>query len=469
MRTLALIVALAASACTEKNPNLCCTDAADCAVNGLSEASTCGTGLICRGNQCIAELCTTAQDCDASAPYCESGSCIEACSTDAECPGAGQSASKAYCVGGACAECRIGMDDCAGTTPVCGATNQCRACATNSECTSGVCEIDGHCVDSGQIAYVAPNGSTTTDCSKTLPCTLPLGIASTHPYVVVAGGTYGLFQTLVISGTKKLIGDGSRPVLTSTFPGTIIKLVGEGDVTLTNLKVTGATSMGTTAIGNGIECPLDATGTRTFRFVDTIVSGNAADGMYGRGCTVFASHSVFSSNGAMGLDLQDGSGTIDACTIIDNQKFYGVSLDGGQWSVTNSVIAHNVNGIYQFSSAGVVSRFDFNTVVDNTKYGVDVQADGAVFSGANNLVVRNLLGNIIASSCPTACTFPGTIALSDPATVHFKSADAQPYDYHLTAGSVAIDAAINGTLDHDMDGEVRPKGAARDVGADEAQ
>jgi hypothetical protein len=43
-------------------------------------------------------------------------------------------------------------------------------------------------------------------------------------------------------------------------------------------------------------------------------------------------------------------------------------------------------------------------------------------------------------------------------------------DYHITAGSVAIDAAdpITST-DHDYDGEARPKGAARDVGADEAQ
>jgi hypothetical protein len=58
---------------------------------------------------------------------------------------------------------------------------------------------------------------------------------------------------------------------------------------------------------------------------------------------------------------------------------------------------------------------------------------------------------------------------ADPSSAHFVSPDVQPYDYHLGAGSVAIDAATMATLDHDFDGEPRPKGAARDIGADEAQ
>ena len=54
------------------------------------------------------------------------------------------------------------------------------------------------------------------------------------------------------------------------------------------------------------------------------------------------------------------------------------------------------------------------------------------------------------------------------AQLHFAHADAAPYDYHLGQGSIAIDAAAGPPIDHDYDGESRPKGNAADVGADEA-
>lgn len=388
---------------------------------------------------------------------------------DSQCPGGAQTPDDQYCVSGACVECRAGMGDCTGTSPICGDTGVCRGCVANSECSSGICESDGHCVDPGQIAYVAPTGANTTDCSKTNPCTLPNGVVSPHPYVVLAAGTYSLFQTLSVTGTKRLVGNDARPTLTSTVPGTIVRLQSEGDLTLEHLKVTGATTNGT-AIGYGVECPVSTSGTRTLRFTDTIVMGNASDGVYGKDCTVIATRSEFSNNVGIGLDLQDGAGTIDRCTFTGNGGFYALSLDGGQWAVTNSFITRNLkSGVFQFASAGVASHFEFNTVVDNAMYGVDVQADGNAFVGSNNLVARNH-PNLDAGSCaPTACTFPGTITLTDATTAHFVSPDSAPFDYHVGSGSVAIDAAINGSLDHDFDGDVRPKGAGRDVGADEAQ
>jgi len=67
MRTLILLVAV--TACTQKNPNLCCVDEADCTANGITNGATCTDGLVCRGNQCIAESCTTAAECEAGLPY----------------------------------------------------------------------------------------------------------------------------------------------------------------------------------------------------------------------------------------------------------------------------------------------------------------------------------------------------------------------------------------------------------------
>jgi hypothetical protein len=45
--------------------------------------------------------------------------------------------------------------------------------------------------------------------------------------------------------------------------------------------------------------------------------------------------------------------------------------------------------------------------------------------------------------------------------------NAAAHDYHLSAGSPAVDAADFGP-DHDFEGEARPNGARFDIGADEA-
>ena len=83
----------------------------------------------------------------------------------------------------------------------------------------------------------------------------------------------------------------------------------------------------------------------------------------------------------------------------------------------------------------------------------------------NSLIVRNTTN----TSGDTSCTFSGSIITNDISQLHFMQPDTAPYDYHLGAGSVAIDAAVASTVDHDFDGDARPKGKGRDVGADEAQ
>src|SRR6201999_1436841 len=131
MRQLVLLVAFCCTlaACTKKNPDLCCNDAADCSTVGLSAPTPCSGELLCRGNQCVAETCLTGSDCDAAAAFCDpsSGTCVEQCTQDTQCPGFGGNPDAAFCVAGSCVECRLGMTDCSGTTPVCDA-NTCRGC-----------------------------------------------------------------------------------------------------------------------------------------------------------------------------------------------------------------------------------------------------------------------------------------------------------------------------------------------------
>lgn len=131
--TLALVLHLAG--CTEKNPALCSAD------------SPCADGLICRGNQCVAEDCTSAQDCEAGAPFCSaSGLCAMTCVSDAECPGFAGSAMDTLCQGGVCVECRSDVD-CSGDKPLCDITSgTCRGCLLDDDCASGACGPTGACL-----------------------------------------------------------------------------------------------------------------------------------------------------------------------------------------------------------------------------------------------------------------------------------------------------------------------------------
>jgi len=139
-----------------------------------------------------------------------------------------------------------------------------------------------------------------------------------------------------------------------------------------------------------------------------------------------------------------------------------VNLDSGLFTVANNIIARNASNGLEMYLPGTGNVISYNTIVDA---GVLCQAPTAQ-AFPNNIFART--GNL-----PTAagCTFPSSIvAPTDVSALKFKHPDSPPYDYHLMPGSSAIDAAMGtSSLDHDIDGDKRPQGPARDVGADEAQ
>ena len=157
-------------ACTKPNPNRCCTDEADCTAKGIPIGNTCGEGLLCRGNQCIAQPCTSGTQCDPAAPYCVAEACAEACDDNSQCPGFGQT-DIPFCESGTCVACRDAAD-CTVAAPVCSG-GACRACEAHGECPSDLCDRDaGTCIDEATIVYVVPAGSTTSSCTRGDPCRL---------------------------------------------------------------------------------------------------------------------------------------------------------------------------------------------------------------------------------------------------------------------------------------------------------
>ncbi|NVB85128.1 MAG: hypothetical protein HOV81_42575 [Kofleriaceae bacterium] len=235
-------------------------------------------------------------------------------------------------------------------------------------------------------------------------------------------------------------------------------------MTFEHLEISGAT--GTTPIGNGIECGDAPVGARVVHLIDMLLANNSGNNLYSRGCTISAVRSEFRNAGFAGVATQDTTGTFDGCSVHDNQGG-GIGFDGGLYTLTNSFVYRNTGGagINLFAST-TGSRLEFNTVIDNSGGFGGLECNGGSVPSTlpNNIVARNTPRNTYGNTC----TFPSSLLVdSDISQLHFKSPDAAPYDYHLTAGSIAIDAATLSTVDHDFDGQARPNGAGRDVGADE--
>lgn len=469
MKLLVGVVVLLVS-CTKPNPNLCCIDQADCEAHGLATGRTCQQGEVCRDNACQVESCASSADCDQAAPFCATttsatpNTCGASCDDDTECPGFGGASDAKRCVNGACAMCRE-SSDCSGTAPICDA-GACRACTVDHDCPLGVCAGDGTCPGDAQIAVVASSGSGST-CTTAAPCSLATGVATNKPYVFVTSGAYLVPSTLSLNGTHTIVGGTPRPSLSNATKGPLITITGIAQVALRNLEITGI-KLDTTLDDQGaLFCDNTQSGTRTLSVRDCDVSHNAGAGIRAHGCAIDVVRSSFVLNGYDGITVTDGSSTIDASLFSQNNGL-GLDHDGGTVSVTNSYFVRNVAGVHLYTQEPG-GKFTFNTIVDNT----DTQSgDPAIqcysmqaFDASNNIIARNGNNGLLGGTCSADHTVIST-SVTD---LHFVSPDAAPYDYHLMHGSVAIDAATVSTLDHDFDGDARPKGAARDIGADEAE
>ena len=463
IRIAVLIVGFAVIGCTKHNPAVCCNTPTQCSSFGLDGVIGCEAGKVCDADgACISPQCASSAECGSDTPYCaSSGLCEMACTADSECPGGGESSSQVHCSAGACVECADAAD-CPTSAPVC-ASSACRICQQNSECGSEVCAPDGSCVPNNMIAYVDPAGSDAADCAQATPCSITHGVALGRTYTVLAPGTYQLQSALTLTGTRWMIGAGAAAAtITRSTPGPII--IAGLESHLSHLVLSGATNTNSTSQdGTAIQCPNDSN-QRVLDLVDVVVTTNAYVGVDASTCRVTASRSAFVHNGNDGLYVKDNTATIDSCNFNRNGRD-GFDFDGTTALVVNSFFTSNSNDGAEISSNASSGHIEFSTFADNVKYGVSVSIiANSTFDLTNDLIAGNGMGTsqCFGGTCPTG----GSIMLgTDASSAHFKSNT----DFHISAGSVAIDAASASTLDHDFDGDVRPLGNGRDVGADEAQ
>lgn len=345
------------------------------------------------------------------------------------------------------------VNACSGPTPVCVGT-ACQRCTLHAQCVaSNVCLPDGSCADPLLVSYVQAGGSGSA-CTQSMPCgTLDDGVKANKLIVKFAAGLVADNKTTTIDRAVTILAD-SGAKLSRSNPGVILEIRNDADVKIYDLEVTGGTGSADSAISipNGGSPKL-------------LLSGIRID-----------------NNQGTGIIASAGSLTIARCTISRNTGG-GVSVSGAgtTFDITNSFVFRNgdnsaslLGGLDLRVVAAAANRLAFNTIVDNeTSIGAGgVSCAVPAFAAPNNIIARNsLAGSTTATSAQTsgACTYPTSKTQADVTGLGFEHPDVPaPFSYRLTAGSTAIDQATTPVaIDVDNEGEARPQGSQKDIGADE--
>jgi hypothetical protein len=343
-----------------------------------------------------------------------------------------------------CVECLDPADCTDPTAPVCGTSHACHGCTNHSECASLACLPTGACEVESNVAYVTTGGNDGGLCTRVDPCqTITAALATNRPVVKIMGG--GTFtENLSISSDVTIVGEPSVK-LTESNGSPEAQISGTANVALADFEIAGA--------GGSTAC-VTLANTAVLTLARMKIDSCTGAGVSTSGGTLVVSRSTLTNNAGGGIKIASGGG----------------------FDITNTFIVKNGNNTSGTTGGATLNcgvgtcRFELNTVVENqSRSGTSagISCDFA-FAAPNNIIAHNRLGTSTGTEADTtpsgACTYPDSAILTDTATLNFVSAT----DYHIAAGSVAIDQALTAsTITVDRDGDHRPQGPAKDQGADE--
>ena len=181
---------------------------------------------------------------------------------------------------------------------------------------------------------------------------------------------------------------------------------------------------------------------------NTITGNDSARnaGLYlDHGAPITVANNIIAGNNAMydwlpdnsAVRVRGGESRFLHNTIARNALAYGIRVDdGGTAALTNTILLSHTFGISV--TAGSTAS------LEGTLWGSGAWANATDWGGAGTIITGaiNLWGNPI---------------FMNPAAA----------DYHIRAGSAALDAGVNTPITTDVDGDPRPAGAGPDIGADE--
>ena len=374
-----------------------------------------------------------------------------------------------------CVECLPGSAAaCVGMEPVCSDTNMCRGCTEHSECASAVCLPDGSCAAETDVAYVTGGSGTGTTCTKAAPCATVTAALATPKATIKVTGAVVESTKLVVANTRRIFGAPNATVRASGGLNTIFEIPSGGNLTVVQLDVGGTVNL---KPDRCYQIPSSATGTLA------LVGGKVSNCVLGveslsSGSTVTVTGATVSGNTGAGITTNGGTVTVTGSTVTANIGG-GISTTNSTVRLVNNFIFRNGNptnaafGGVSLASAVAGSVVDFNTIVDNnaTMTGFSgISCLGNIVVVTNSIIANNRQngGNVGPNAQVFLCTTATSAVAADSTLFLFRDDTAEPYDYHVKVGSVAIDAATTASaVITDVDGDARPQGASKDQGADE--
>jgi hypothetical protein len=441
--------------------------------------------------------CTDDSACSPEQPVCgERLDCIS-CSSDGDCsrfPDRGRCDTAT----GACVGC-LSPSECGGDKPICDTV--CRSCIEDTECPlSGVCDYplagsaQRACIDETKVIYTAVDGADTNPCTKSEPCRSVQHAVNAadgvRRWVVLGRGNHKSEASLRINAkTVTIIGRLDFPgyihnssLSTSGFSLPLIKVEGPSEVTFRSLEL-----KDTNAEGDGVEC-VGAGGVLPRVTLDQVaLSGISGRAVVATSCVVTVSRSRILGGTGGGVVVQGGRLNLLENEVEAGQRG-GISVSGASFEIVNNLIFNNGNSDAPFGgvrlsqiTSELEARFEYNTVTGNSctgcqASGVECAEVTAPLVLSNNIVYGNHDEGTAQVGGDENCTWTysnigprGAPAGEGNINLEPMWIDPMRNDFHIQTLSPAVDAADpRSTLSSDVDGEPRPRGKARDMGADEA-